>query len=271
MYLDFMAQRCAKNWDDTCQIYLGNLSEDFGKQFLRETLKRRFCQIKPEDDGKAQCYIKQELVNPDMGESSPVITKWVGAATPYGVDDNGYLQAYKESDSCDQIMSCNLLPEVTDISKDPVVQQCITWGAGEDVLQKILNTRGENIVAEVKTVKVNKTANKMNKTANKMKNRMSSAKKKLKADEGTGEDTGGGTSEETKETEETGEKTDETDETDETGEKSDETNIVPENNIFIINILCRKKHRGKLIWLLILITSLILLSIFVKKRFIDKS
>jgi hypothetical protein len=78
---DYMAQRCARNWDSYCDVYLEQMdSKDInGKavdQFLGATLSSKFCRDDTSNPN-AHCVTACELVNP-LSAGGAVVCKSVG-------------------------------------------------------------------------------------------------------------------------------------------------------------------------------------------------
>lgn len=149
---DYMSQRCAKNWDDKCQLFFEQSVGDstkydvknFGdKTFLEDVARNKYCTL-DQNDPNAKCYQICEPWNP-IAQTSPEVCKTYGSVV---YQDNSYLQdiagdfpatAKLRTSSPIKISKCPVLCEgVNKIEKDdPVIKRCLENGQCQDVLQNL--------------------------------------------------------------------------------------------------------------------------------------
>jgi hypothetical protein len=70
----FMAQRCASNWDNKCQLYVNNIDDvTVLKQFFESMANHRFCSL----NDKSNCGLVCEPFNP-IEQTSPNVCNTMG-------------------------------------------------------------------------------------------------------------------------------------------------------------------------------------------------
>lgn len=70
----YMAQRCANNWDEKCQIYVNNIDDVTNlKQFTESMANKRFCNL----SDKSKCGIVCDPFNP-IAQTSPEVCNTMG-------------------------------------------------------------------------------------------------------------------------------------------------------------------------------------------------
>lgn len=151
----FMSTRCAGNWDQACDLYLGNLqSKDEGVNFLNETFKRKYC-LASRSDSKFElgCGVECEQFNPNDPDT-PGICYQTGMKGVYrniankNNDGLAIFDLYTNNSNldpldlvpCDQDVKC-------DISKadpnDPLIKRCLSYNAC-NVGSFVTNNSAEN-------------------------------------------------------------------------------------------------------------------------------
>lgn len=152
----FMAQRCAKNWDGYCDIYLQEKIGDdatgkAARQFLSDTADSKFCRLDSKAPGNT-CFTKCEMFNPTAPNSAQVCKTegdivYRDSQQLWNIDTNYNWSGKLSTASPIKITACkktcdNFLPEnLTD--SDRVVNECLDTGSCADVMQNL----AENIVS----------------------------------------------------------------------------------------------------------------------------
>ncbi len=154
----FMAQRCARNWDKYCDIYLEERKgEDFtGKaanEFIRQAAETKFCRVDEAQDGF--CYERCEMFNP-TANSSAKVCKTEGNVTYRESDklynlDTDYSSSGKlnyasplKIKGCKKICDIFNLQDLT--NEDKVLNECLDRGVCSDILTNVaMNLSSKNV------------------------------------------------------------------------------------------------------------------------------
>ncbi len=143
----YMAKRCANDWDEYCEVYLANQTPQFGKTFLNDTARNKYCR-KPTGAEAVDNHCSRvcQPVDPNNPDS-PVICNLWGEQTYYTDPDElrssirdkqcsnpdpAYITSCQNAEVCDVIHPGDLT------QNDPVYQRCLTWGACKDTFGKIM-------------------------------------------------------------------------------------------------------------------------------------
>lgn len=129
----FMVQRCAENWDEFCNIYIGETlkgSKKDQKLFMKQVIDSRFCRIDPAMKGGQNCKIMQELFDPTL-PNSPIITSSVGTI----VYTTAPLSGYENQLGCPHI--CNKI-NIKTIESDPFFIKCLE-NPNEDPYRSVID------------------------------------------------------------------------------------------------------------------------------------
>ena len=129
----YMSGKCAKEWDQTCDLYLQTLDDiDLTRDFLQQTASKKYCRLS--DD--SNCSIKCQPFNPINQESEQVCSYYGNETLIDGNQtmDIGYYTPVNLSP--DYFGKCSLTCDVLDNLKDddPVINNCLATGlCGEQV------------------------------------------------------------------------------------------------------------------------------------------
>jgi len=159
----FMSERCARNWDGYCDIYLKEQSQNDpnGKkvmEFLKDTLSHKFCRTL--DVPGSYCYTRCETFNPTSPNSAQ-ICRTVGDVVyrpsnkQYNLDTNfnwsGKLNTAEPIKFTGCKKTCDVFPAQGITDDDRVVNECLDRGIGMDIISNL----AQNLVAS-KTPVANK-------------------------------------------------------------------------------------------------------------------
>ena len=121
---NFMMQRCSKNWDKFCTIYLdsmsggGERSQKDQELFVAGVVDQKFCRLDDKSVNRdSTCRIEQQLMNPQAA-NSPIITKTVGST----VFTTAPLSPYYNTGGCTHI--CDKI-DLNTIQDDPLFKMCL--------------------------------------------------------------------------------------------------------------------------------------------------
>lgn len=150
----FMSQRCARNWDDKCDIYLNEQTQaDFtGKkasEFLKATASAKFCRVDTSFPG-SYCFEKCEQFNPTAPNSAQVCTiegdvVYRDSSKLYNLDTNynwsGRLNTAEPIKFTGCKKTCDQMKNIGEA--DRVINECLDRGVCGDVISNL----AQNIVA----------------------------------------------------------------------------------------------------------------------------
>jgi hypothetical protein len=117
----FMGQRCARQWDGFCELYLGERDDEnvhgvYSNEFLRNAFEEMFCQLMT-NNPDSMCYKRCEMFDPVSGTSpSAMVCKTFGDV-PYR---ESYMQ-YSEDGAFNQF---GLLSTASPIKMTSCPKQC---------------------------------------------------------------------------------------------------------------------------------------------------
>ncbi len=123
----YMSQKCATNWDQTCDMYLQTLDDiDLTRDFLQQTASKKYCRLAD----NSNCSIKCQPFNPINQESEQVCSYYGNETLIDGNQtmDIGYYTPVNLSP--DYFGKCSLTCDVLDNLKDddPVINNCLATG-----------------------------------------------------------------------------------------------------------------------------------------------
>ena len=150
----FMSQRCARNWDDKCDIYLNEQTQaDFtGKaagEFLKATASAKFCRVDTSFPG-SYCFEKCEQFNPTAPNSAQVCTiegdvVYRDSTKLFNLDTNynwsGRLNTAEPIKFTGCKKTCDSMKNITE--DDRVLNECLDRGVCGEVVANL----AQNIVA----------------------------------------------------------------------------------------------------------------------------
>jgi hypothetical protein len=143
----YMAQRCAENWDNKCQIYVNNIDDvTVLKQFIESMTNHRFCSL----SDKSKCSVVCEPFNP-INQTSPSVCNTMGVDPMVDISqsiDTGLYNPVKLSPvymggcmkKCDKIEPFNIK------ENDYSINYCLQFGfCGESLgnICKVMEEKGE--------------------------------------------------------------------------------------------------------------------------------
>ena len=145
----FMAQRCAKNWDNKCQLYVNNIDDvTVLKQFLESLANHRFCNL----NDNSKCGLICEPFDP-IAQVSPNVCNTMGVDSMVDISqslDTGLYNPVKLSPvymggcmkNCDKI-------QPSDITNDDYsINYCLQFGFCGETLNnicKVANDKGQSV------------------------------------------------------------------------------------------------------------------------------
>ena len=145
----FMAQRCASNWDNKCQLYVNNIDDvTVLKQFFESMANHRFCSL----NNNSKCGVVCEPFNP-IDQTSPNVCNTMGVDAMVDVSqsiDTGMYNPVKLSPvymggcmkNCDKI-------QPSDIKEDDYsINYCLQFGfCGETLgnICKVADEKGQTV------------------------------------------------------------------------------------------------------------------------------
>lgn len=132
---EYMSERCSKNWDEYCELYLNNLTIDKldeAKDFLDKTAIRKYTTF-DKNNNMPSCHLSMQMSDP-LSPASPIISQVSGNQTYY-MNDNGKVRYFEPRLSPTFITPCekdtsNLKPKYTkgDFSEnDGLFQNCMKY------------------------------------------------------------------------------------------------------------------------------------------------
>ncbi len=133
----YLSQKCAENWTDICDVYLGNLQPNSVDKFLTSAARRKYCAMPKEQDG---CKYTCVPVNPTYPDS-PQACSWQGLNTYYTGDGpvvggEGCQMKHTQQLSCDDSMICKMPDRIT-LETDPVIQRCMLYNSCNDFFSQL--------------------------------------------------------------------------------------------------------------------------------------
>lgn len=129
---NFMSQKCANKWDETCDIYFASISDwNVRKNFLNKAAEKKFCGL----EEKSKCTKLCQPFDP-IAQSSEEVCDFVGSETTSLGDDiqNPTYMTLPCNKKCDL-----LGPDVL-TADDPIINRCLMYGICTDVLSNICDT-----------------------------------------------------------------------------------------------------------------------------------
>lgn len=144
----FMAQRCADNWDEKCDLYVKSIQDRVKeKDFFRDVSSRKYCQLSPDSSCTKMC----EPFDP-IAQESVSVCKYVGSELLKDVNDSVDIGWYYPVNispdymgSCRQ--TCNKVNPASISEKDPVINSCLKYGYCNDILINICQLAENNNVS----------------------------------------------------------------------------------------------------------------------------
>ena len=152
----FMSERCARNWDGYCDIYLKEQSQSDanGKkvmEFLKDTLSHKFCRTL--DVPGSYCYTRCETFNPTAPNSAQVCQTlgdvvYRDSSKQYNIDTNfnwsGRLNTAEPIKFTSCKKTCDVFPAQGITDDDRVVNECLDRGIGMDIISNL----AQNLVSK---------------------------------------------------------------------------------------------------------------------------
>ena len=159
---NYMAQRCARGWDQYCDLYLTEKDgDDFtGKaanKFLRDAALAKFCRNDTTAPG-SYCFTKCDSFNPVGTTSAQVCNTWGDIVFRdtnelYNIDTNYNWSGKLNVPSPIKFSGCKKVCDVFNLADftddDRVINECLTRGACQDVMVNI----AENAISTGQSVK----------------------------------------------------------------------------------------------------------------------
>lgn len=139
-----MAQRCAQNWDNKCQLYVNNIDDvTVLKQFFESMANHRFCNL----SDKSNCAVVCEAFNP-INQSSPSVCNTMGIDAMVNASqsiDTGLYNPVKLSPvymggcmkKCDKVEPSNIK------ENDHAINYCLQFGFCGETLSNICKVADE--------------------------------------------------------------------------------------------------------------------------------
>ena len=158
---EYMAQRCARNFDDKCDLYLKQLddkdinSTDSGL-FLRKVAEHKYCRLDTSDE-TAHCATVCEQVNPSAPAGSAVVCRTVGASIfrdpeqLYNLSKDFSQTAKLDSTAPIKFGKCPKTCDVLNLNDfsngDKVLNECLDRGVCQDVITDLSKNIVKNKIA----------------------------------------------------------------------------------------------------------------------------
>ena len=170
MCINYMAQRCARNWDTMCDMYLvqqdeKNISGKYSDQFLTKVAESKYCRDDTENPN-SHCITKCELLNPTAPDGA-VTCRSIGE-TIYRDKNNFYNIStnFAQNEGLDttaglKVAGCPVVCDVFSLSaldnNDRVLNECLDRGTCQGIMMNlsrqanekkipITNTRLQNFI-----------------------------------------------------------------------------------------------------------------------------
>ena len=135
----YMADRCAKNWDEKCSLYVNSLDDgSLVKDFLRATASKKFCSLSKNSTCKEMC----QPFNP-IAQDSPVVCQNFGKDVLKDNSDNLDIGWYLPASTSPDYMgsSCEGTCDSKNIEQsDVVIDSCLKYGFCNDILTDVCKT-----------------------------------------------------------------------------------------------------------------------------------
>ncbi len=132
---DYMAQRCSKNWDGKCELYVDTLDTVKMKNFIRNTASKKFCKLSKDSNCSESCQPFDPIL-----QESPQVCTYIGNETLKDVNetiDVGWYLPVNMSPNymgtCQQTCDVNTKIE----ENDPTINLCLRYGFCDDILTSI--------------------------------------------------------------------------------------------------------------------------------------
>ncbi len=125
----FMSTRCSGIWDKACDIYLGSLQKEEGRDFLNETFKRKYC-IASKINSPLGCQVECDQFNPNDPDSVAIC--YQKGMKGFYLNEDGSIRDTDPNLDPTEIQPCDkaVLCDVKDLDmREPLIQRCMTWGA----------------------------------------------------------------------------------------------------------------------------------------------
>lgn len=146
---EYMSQRCSKNWDEYCELYLNNLTidkMDEARDFLDKTALRKYT-VFDKNNKMPSCKRVFQMADP-LSPSSPIVNEIPGAQSFY-TNDNGKVRYTNPYLSPTYRVSClddtdNLKPKYTKgnfSENDGLFQNCMKYRSCEEAIGLSNNTK----------------------------------------------------------------------------------------------------------------------------------
>lgn len=159
MCINFMAQRCARNWDTMCDMYLvqqdeKNVSGKYSNEFLTKVAESKYCRDDTSNPN-SHCITSCELLNPTATDGA-ITCKSVGE-TIYRDKNNFYNIStnFAQNEGLDTTAGLKVAgcPKVCDVfslsaldNNDRVLNECLDRGACQNILMNLSRKATENKV-----------------------------------------------------------------------------------------------------------------------------
>lgn len=157
----FMGQRCARQWDGYCDLYLNQMTKEEKidytyanpNKFLIDALDSMFCQVNADIKGSNQtCFTRCEQMDPFAPDSAMLCKTWGdfvyrNSDKQYNIDTQfnalGKLSTASPISITQCPKICNLLTEDKLTDNNRVLNECLDRGIGTDIIVNIV----ENAIA----------------------------------------------------------------------------------------------------------------------------
>ncbi len=157
MCINFMAQRCARNWDSMCDMYLvqqdeKNISGKYSNQFLTKVAESKYCRDDTSNPN-AHCITSCELVNPTSPDGA-ITCKSVGETIYrdknqfYNISTNFSQNQGLDTTAGLKVAGCPKVCDVFSLSaldnNDRVLNECLDRGACQNILMNLSQKATQN-------------------------------------------------------------------------------------------------------------------------------
>lgn len=142
----YMSEKCAKNWDSTCDLYLNSIDDNMVlKQFVRDTATKKFCRLSDDSNCKKVCQSFSPVTNDTQHQ---FCEDWGNETLKNSKDsiDIGYYTNVNVSP--DYLGKCKKTCDVVkgeDIKNDDVITNvCLRYGFCNDILTNVCQLVGKS-------------------------------------------------------------------------------------------------------------------------------
>ncbi len=157
MCINFMAQRCARNWDTMCDLYLTqqdekNISGKYSNEFLTKVAESKYCRDDTSNPN-SHCITSCELLNPTSPDGA-VTCKSVGETIYrdknqfYNISTNFSQNEGLDTTAGLKVAGCPKVCDVFSLSaldnSDRVLNECLDRGACQGILMNLSRKAQEN-------------------------------------------------------------------------------------------------------------------------------